>query len=59
MRKYNQANFRVPATCSGTPAARTDAHVLDAAMPLRIHGKSWGTLRIGISMLPLEREPYL
>jgi HAMP domain-containing protein len=34
-------------------------HILDIAMPLRIYGKSWGTLRIGISMKPLERELYL
>lgn len=39
--------------------AATHGHILDAAMPLRIHGKSWGTLRIGISMQQLERELYL
>jgi|GEM_PF-294215 len=37
----------------------TREHILDIAMPLRIYGKSWGTLRIGFSMKPLERELYL
>ena len=38
-----------------------DSHerILDIAMPLRIYGKSWGALRIGISMRPLEQELYL
>lgn len=35
---------------------RTREHILDVAMPLRIHGKSWGSLRVGLSMKPLERE---
>ena len=39
--------------------ASTQEHILDIAVPLRIHGKSWGSLRIGISMKPLERELYL
>lgn len=39
------------------PASRE--HILDVAMPLRIYGKSWGTLRIGFSMKPLEQELYL
>lgn len=34
----------------------TRDHVLDVAMPLRIYGKSWGTLRIGFSMKRLEHE---
>lgn len=37
----------------------TRENILDIAMPLRIHGKSWGSLRIGISMKPLERELYM
>jgi signal transduction histidine kinase len=37
----------------------TREHILDVAMPLRIFGKSWGTLRIGFSMKPLEEELYL
>jgi two-component system NtrC family sensor kinase len=39
--------------------AETHEHILDIAMPLRIYGKSWGSLRIGISMRPLEQELYL
>ena len=39
--------------------AETLENILDIAMPLRIYGKSWGTLRIGISMKPLEHELYL
>lgn len=30
--------------------------LLDMAMPLRIHGKSWGALRVGISTTPLEEQ---
>jgi len=30
--------------------------VLDMAMPLRISGKSWGMLRIGLSMIPMEGD---
>ena len=37
----------------------TSEHILDIAMPLRIFGKSWGTLRVGFSMKPLEHELYL
>lgn len=33
-------------------------HVLDLALPLRIYGKSWGALRVGISTVPME-ESYL
>ena len=39
--------------------ADTLENILDIAMPLRIYGKSWGSLRIGISMKPLEHELYL
>ncbi len=39
--------------------AASQEHVLDIAMPLRIYGKSWGSLRVGFSMKPLERELYL
>ncbi|MDD5284836.1 MAG: ATP-binding protein [Desulfuromonadaceae bacterium] len=39
--------------------AVTHENILDVAMPLSIYGKSWGTLRIGISMKPLERELYM
>ncbi len=28
--------------------------ILDMAMPLHIHGKTWGTLRVGVSTAPLE-----
>ncbi|MDD2850826.1 MAG: ATP-binding protein [Desulfuromonadaceae bacterium] len=38
--------------------ADTRENILDIAMPLRIYGKSWGSLRIGISMKPLEHELY-
>ncbi|MCM2357214.1 MAG: ATP-binding protein [Geobacteraceae bacterium] len=31
-------------------------HILDMAMPLRVAGKSWGALRIGLSMAPMEAE---
>ena len=30
--------------------------VLDMAMPLRIAGKSWGALRVGLSMAPMEAK---
>lgn len=30
--------------------------VLDLALPLRISGKSWGVLRAGFSMVPMQRE---
>lgn len=35
---------------------RTGDPVFDMAMPLRIAGKSWGALRVGVSLAPLERE---
>lgn len=38
------------------PAEQGVPKVLDMAMPLRIHGKIWGTLRVGISTEPLEKE---
>lgn len=30
--------------------------VLDMAVPLKIHGKSWGTLRVGVLTAPLEQQ---
>jgi len=39
-----------------TPATAVHPSLLDVAMPLRIHGKSWGALRVGISTAPLEQE---
>lgn len=33
-----------------------DDAILDMAMPLRIHGKSWGALRVGVSTAPLEQQ---
>lgn len=30
--------------------------ILDMAMPLRVSGKSWGALRIGLSMTPMQNE---
>jgi len=30
--------------------------ILDLAMPLHIHGKTWGTLRVGVSTAPLEAK---
>lgn len=30
--------------------------IFDMAMPLRVAGKSWGALRVGVSMAPMERE---
>lgn len=38
------------------PAKQGTPKILDMAMPLRIHGKSWGTLRVGISIAPLDLE---
>lgn len=32
------------------------AHVLDMALPLRISGKSWGALRVGLAMAPMEEQ---
>ena len=37
-------------------ASGTDPSLLDMAMPLRIYGKSWGALRVGISTAPLEEQ---
>lgn len=37
-------------------ASGTHPPLLDMAMPLRIYGKSWGTLRVGISTTPLEEQ---
>ena len=34
----------------------THDHILDVAMPLRIYGKDWGALRVGLSMKPLEHQ---
>jgi signal transduction histidine kinase len=31
-------------------------NILDMAMPLRVSGKSWGALRIGLSMTPMEKK---
>src|SRR6266545_950968 len=30
--------------------------ILDLAMPLRVSGKCWGALRVGLSMVPMQRE---
>lgn len=38
------------------PGKQGSSQILDMAMPLRIHGKSWGALRVGISTAPLEQE---
>jgi two-component system NtrC family sensor kinase len=35
---------------------RTRLRILDMAMPLNIYGKNWGTLRVGVSTAPLEKE---
>lgn len=32
--------------------------ILDMAMPLQIHGKNWGTLRVGVSTAQLEDELF-
>jgi signal transduction histidine kinase len=37
-------------------ASSTHPSLLDMAMPLRIYGKSWGALRVGISTVPLEEQ---
>jgi len=46
-KKYTSA--LIPGGSSGT-------QILDIAMPLNIHGKSWGALRVGVSTEPLESE---
>lgn len=38
------------------PGEKSGAPLLDMAMPLNIHGKNWGTLRVGVSTAPLEQE---
>lgn len=35
---------------------KSNEDVLDLALPLLVAGKSWGTLRVGLSMTPLQRE---
>jgi len=35
---------------------RGEEAILDLAMPLRISGKCWGALRVGLSMVPMQRE---
>lgn len=35
---------------------RGENTILDLAMPLRISGKSWGALRVGLSMVPMQRQ---
>ena len=37
-------------------ASSSHPSLLDMAMPLRIYGKSWGALRVGISTTPLEEQ---
>jgi signal transduction histidine kinase len=37
-------------------ASGTAPSLLDMAMPLRIYGKNWGALRVGISTIPLEKQ---
>jgi signal transduction histidine kinase len=39
-----------------TAATTEGASLLDMAMPLRIHGKSWGALRVGISTARLQEK---
>ena len=39
-----------------TVASDGGAPIFDMAMPLRIGGKSWGALRVGVSMAPFEAE---
>jgi signal transduction histidine kinase len=39
-----------------TTPSGTRPSLLDLAMPLRIYGKSWGALRVGISTAPLEEQ---
>jgi len=38
------------------PGKQGSPEILDMAMPLRIYGKSWGALRVGISTAPLQQE---
>lgn len=39
-----------------TPAAAGKVPVFEIAMPLRIHGKHWGVLQVGISTGPLQED---
>ena len=38
------------------PRGNSQSPVLDMAMPLHIYGKTWGTLRVGVSTAPLEAK---
>lgn len=38
------------------PGKGSQPSILDMAMPLHIYGKTWGTLRVGVSTGPLEKE---
>ena len=38
------------------PGNGSQPSILDMAMPLHIYGKTWGTLRVGVSTGPLEKE---
>ncbi|GAB4259960.1 ATP-binding protein [Deferrisoma sp.] len=38
------------------PAVHAGVTVWDLAYPLAIHGKSWGVLRVGVSLAPLNEE---
>ncbi|HBA89550.1 MAG TPA: sensor histidine kinase [Geobacter sp.] len=38
------------------PGGKSQPAILDMAMPLHIYGKSWGTLRVGVSTAPLEAK---
>lgn len=38
------------------PGTHDTPQILDMAMPLRIYGKSWGALRVGISTAILQKE---
>lgn len=38
------------------PGSRSEASILEMAMPLQIFGKNWGALRVGVSTAPLEVE---
>ena len=38
------------------PGKKSQPAILDMAMPLHIHGKIWGTLRVGVSTAPLQAK---
>ncbi|OGU08013.1 MAG: histidine kinase [Geobacteraceae bacterium GWC2_58_44] len=38
------------------PGKKTQPPILDMAMPLHVYGKTWGTLRVGVSTAPLEAK---